>query len=361
MTGIDTPLSLPCGAALPNRIALAPLTNTQSQADGTLGDDEHRWLLRRARGGFGLLITAAAYVCDEGKGWVGQLGIASDDHLPALTALAADLVDAGSVPIVQLYHGGARAFAAPGERLSSGGPEGARSATAEDLARVTGDFVASALRAQAAGFAGVELHGANGYLFTQFLAPADNPRTDAWGGDLAGRSKLLRDTLRAVRAATDPGFIVGVRVSPVDTWDQRGLALADGVQLGRWLADDGADFVHLSLRDAAGPAPFEADTGSVARAFRDALPAGVPLLAAGGVWTRDDARRATDAGVDVVVLGKSAIGNPDWPRDSQDPSWQPARPPFSAQHLRDVHVGEAFVAYMGKFPGLVQGGATPRR
>jgi 2,4-dienoyl-CoA reductase-like NADH-dependent reductase (Old Yellow Enzyme family) len=361
MTDLDSPLALPCGAELPNRIALAPLTNTQSHADGTLGDDEHRWLLRRARGGFGLLITAAAYVSDEGRGWVGQLGIAADEHLPRLTDLATALTDAGSVPVVQLYHGGAKAFAAPGLRLSTGGPEDARAATADDLARVTDDFVAAALRAERAGFAGVELHGANGYLFTQFLAPDDNPRDDPWGGDLNRRSKLLRDTLRAVRAATSPGFIVGVRISPVDTWDQRGLVLADGLQLGRWLAEDGADFVHLSLRDAAGPAPFEPDSDSVAAAFRAALPTHVPVLAAGGIWTRDDARRATDAGVDVVVLGKVAIANPDWPRASTDPTWQPVRPPFHAQHLRDVDVGEAFLGYLQKFAGLVDGGTSPRR
>jgi len=361
MTGLDSPLILPCGALLPNRVALAPLTNTQSHDDGTLGDDEYRWLLRRARGGFGLLSTCAAYVSDEGKGWPGQLGVADDAHLPGLTRLAGALVEAGSTPIVQLYHGGAKAFAAPVERLSTGGPEGARPATAADLDRIRADFVAAALRTQRAGFAGVELHGANGYLFTQFLAPHDNPRDDDWGGDLAGRAKLLRDTLQAVRAATQPDFIVGVRISPVDTWDQRGLVLADGLQLGRWLAEDGADFVHLSLRDAAGPAPFEQDTGPVARAFREALPAEVAIVAAGGIWDRADAERAMAAGVDVVSLGKAAIGNPDWPRRVSDADWRPVRPPFAVQHLRDVDVGEAFLGYIGKFAGLVEGGATRRR
>jgi 2,4-dienoyl-CoA reductase-like NADH-dependent reductase (Old Yellow Enzyme family) len=363
MPDLASPLRLPCGVELPNRVALAPLTNTQSQADGTLGQDELRWLLRRAEGGFGLLSTCAAYVSDEGKGWEGQLGIATDAHLPGLTRLASALVGAGSVPVVQLYHGGSKAFAAPGRTLSTvdGGPDGPRGATKVDLARVQADFVAAALRAEQAGFAGVEIHGANGYLFTQFLAPDDNPRTDAWGGGLEGRARLLRDVLRAVRAATKPGFAVGVRISPVDTWDRRGLVLADGVQLSAWLAEDGADFIHLSLRDAAGEGPFEPGGGVVAWEVREAVPAEVAIVAAGGVRRPADAVRAMRSGVDVVALGKIAIGVPDWPRVSARAGWNAPATPWTKEHLRSVDVGEAFVGYLGKFPGLVEGGASARR
>jgi len=356
---LDTPLTFPCGLVLPNRMAMAPLTNCQSHPDGTLADDEYAWLMRRATGGWGLLSTCATYVSDEGKAWNGQLGAATDGHLPGLTRLATDLREAGAVAIVQLHHAGAKADEAA-VKLSTADGDGIRGATEADIARVTADFVAAARRCEAAGFAGVEIHGANGYLFTQFLAPKDNPRTDGYGGDLAGRARFLREVTRAVRAAVSSEFAVGVRLSPVDHYAPRGLLLADSVQVGAWLAEDGADFVHLSLRDAAGPAPLEDGDVAVARAIRDGLPGGVAVLAAGGVWTRADAQRAVEAGVDVVVLGKAAIGNPDWPRESGADGYEPARHPFEPDHLRAVAVSDTFMGYIGQFPGMVVGGADAR-
>ncbi|MCB9663426.1 MAG: NADH:flavin oxidoreductase [Alphaproteobacteria bacterium] len=359
MSSLDQPLTLRSGLRLGGRVALAPLTNTQSHADGTLGDDELRWLLRRARGGFSWISTCAAWVSEEGQAWAGQLGIASDAHLPGLRRLAAALGAEGVARVVQLHHGGAKAEVAP-RRLSTGGPEGARAATAADLAQVTEDFVAAALRAKEAGFDGVEVHGANGYLFTQFLAPADNPRTDAWGGDLEGRARLLRDTTRAIRAAVGTDFALGVRLSPVDHFARRGLVLADSVQVGRWLAEDGVDFVHLSLGDVRGAPPHEPEAGSIVRAFRDALPPDVALFAPGGIWTLHDAEEARALGVDVVVLGRAGIAHPDWPRASAMPEFAPHRPPWTREALVEVGVGPAFVDYLERSAGMVVGGFARR-
>ena len=350
------PITLPCGLSLPNRIALAPLTNLQSHSDGCLGEDELRWLSRRARGGFGLLSTCAAFVSEQGHAWPGQLGISAAKHLPGLTRLAQSLIPHGPA-IVQLHHGGVQAKLAP-DPISTGGPEGARAATVLDLEQVVADYVAAAKMAERAGFSGVEIHGANGYLFTQFLAPLDNPRQDAYGGELPGRAKLLRDTLQAVRAAVSPSFAVGVRISPVDTWAQRGLVMQDAKVLVQWLAEDGADFVHLSLREAGGPPPFEEGEQSVVRAIRAVLPSPVALITAGGVWTHAQANEVLSQGADLVALGRAAIGNPDWPRLREDE--QIVRAPFTPEHLRSVDVGEDFVTYLKRFPGLVVGGAAVR-
>ena len=349
---LDTPLTLRCGLTLPNRMGLAPLTNVQSNPDGTLHDDELRWLVRRAQGGWGLLSTCAAFVSPEGHAWIGQLGVASDAQLPGLTRLAGALREAGALPIVQLHHAGAKADQAP-VRLSALDGDGVRGASAEDISRVIGDFVAAARRAEAAGFLGVEIHGANGYLFTQFLAPADNPRTDGYGGDLAGRARFLRETLRAVRAAVAPGFAVGVRISPVDHWARRGIVLADSAILAGWLAEDGADFVHLSLQDAGGPPPMEEGAPLVATAIRAALPRDVAVLAAGGIWTRVEAERARRAGVDVVVVGRAAIANPDWPRDSAAADYTSLRNPFDPEQLRSVAVSSKLLKYIGHWPGML--------
>ncbi len=359
MSDLVTPLTLPCGLTLPDRIAMAPLTNTQSNDDGTLGEDEHRWLLRRAQGGFGWLNTCAAYVSPEGKAWKGQLGIASDLHSPGLSRLATDLRRAGALPFVQLHHAGAVAGQAP-QRLSTVDAPGVRGADDADLRRVVDDFVQAALRAQEAGFVGVELHGANGYLFTQFLAPADNPRTDAYGGSLDNRARLLRETMRAVRAAVSPGFAVGVRLSPVDLYARRGLLLDDSLQVGRWLADDGADFVHLSLSDALGTPPRAPDDRVITTAFREALPPSVALCVVGDIWTRDRALAVRRAGADVVVLGRASIAHPDWPRASARPDFTPMRPPWTRDYLRSQDVGPALLHYLEVRPGTVVGGAPAR-
>ena len=359
MSDLTSPFTLRCGLVLPDRIAMAPLTNTQSNLDGTLDDDEYRWLLRRAEGGFRWIATCATFISEQGHAWKGQLGISSDDHLPGLTRLATGLRGAGSHAVVQLHHGGVQAKLAT-DPISTGGPDGAREATLADLDQLVSDFVEGAKRAEAAGFAGVEIHGANGYVLTQFLAPADNPRTDDYGGSLENRARLTRRVVQSVRAAVSPTFAVGIRISPVDTWSRRGLVLEDSLQLGRWLVEDGIDFLHLSLRDAAGPPPFEEDAPVIATAFREALPDDVAIFAAGGIWTREDAQRALDAAVDVVVLGRASIGNPDWPKASASADWEPIRPPWEPAYLRSVAVSDKLVQYITPFPGMVVGGTPPR-
>ena len=158
------PLTFRNGARARNCLAVAPMTNLQSHRDGSLSDAELQWLVRRAAGGFGLVITCAAHVTLDGQGWPGELGVYADHLLPGLTQLAAALRENGALPLVQLFHGGVRAprqvtglvpFSAseiPDE------PEAPRAASEADLERVIDAFRDAALRAYRAGFAGVELH-----------------------------------------------------------------------------------------------------------------------------------------------------------------------------------------------------------
>ena len=245
---------------MPNRVALAAMTNQQSHADGTLSDAEYDWLARRADGGFGMLATCAANVSLDGKAWPGELGIDRDEELPGLTRLAARLRVRGGLPIVQIFHGGVRAAQAlSGTQVWSAstwqedkpGFETPRTATLADLERVIHQFAESAERARRAGFAGVELHGAHGYLLSQFLSSTMNPRTDGWGGDLVGRARLVREATRAVRARCGEGFTVGVRLSLEDFGNARGMDLDDNLQVAAWLAEDGVD--ARRCRRGAGP------------------------------------------------------------------------------------------------------------
>lgn len=354
------PLVFRGGARAPNRIALAPLTNQQSHEDGSLGDDELRWLARRAEGGFGIVETCAAHVTEDGQTWPGELGIFDDRLVPGLTRLAAALTAAGSCPLVQLFHGGARAPRALIGRsplTASDAPEedGApRAATEEELHRIIDAFAAGAARARQAGFGGVELHGAHGYLLCQFLSRTQNRRDDAWGGPLAGRARLLREVTRRVRAATPPPFVVGVRLSPEDFGNAKGLDLDESLTVARWLDEDGVDFVHVSLwdcfknsakRPAEHPIPL----------FRAALSPDVPLFVAGKIWTRAEAESVLAMGADVIALGRAAIANPSWPREAKDPAFTPRRPPLTRSELRERALSDGFIDYMQRVHRFVDG------
>jgi 2,4-dienoyl-CoA reductase-like NADH-dependent reductase (Old Yellow Enzyme family) len=361
------PLALRAGVTLKNRLALAPLTNTQSADDGTLTETEARWLLRRARGGFGLVETCAAFVDFGGKGFDGQLGVHDDVHAAATAGLAADIAATSACGIVQLVHGGARAPSrltgrqpvAPSPFVEeSPGFEPPRALTVDEIVALRDTFVAAAVRVQQAGFGGVELHAAHGYLLSQFLSRTMNTRDDGWGGDLEGRLRLLVDIARGVRAACGPGFVVGVRLSPEDRGFARGLDLDDSLEVARRVADDdggAVDFVHISLWDGRAMTKKRPDHHP-ARLFRDALPATTALIAAGGVWTADDAQALMDHGADVVAVGRAAILDPDWVQHVVVEGRAPVRGPRTPAELLSVDVSPGFVQYLRRFPGLVADG-----
>ena len=358
---LHRPLTLRCGLVLPNRIALAPMTNGQSLGDGTLGEDEYRWLARRADGGYGMIETCAAFVAQDGKAWDGELGVDRDDDLPGLTRLAERIRRGGAAAIVQLFHGGVRASSkVSGVPVWSASTwhedaptfEVPRPATEADLRRVIEQFAAAAARAQAAGFDGIELHGAHGYLLGQFLARQLNPRSDGWGGDNAGRARLIREVTRAVRARVGPRFAVGVRLSLEEGGNARGLDLDESLEVARWLAEDGADFIHASLWNAGAMTKKRPDQHPLPL-VREAVPREVAVVTAGMIWTRAEAEAALARGADVVALGRAAIVNPDWPRQVADPAWEPRRPPLTRAELLDRAVSPRFAQYLSRWKNFV--------
>lgn len=355
------PLTLRCGLVIPNRIALAPMTNMQSQPDGLLGEDELVWLARRADGGFGLVATCAAYVAKDGKAWAGELAVDRDECLPGLSRLAARCKQGGMTAMVQLFHGGVRADSAlTGEQTWSAstwteetpGFSPPRAGTTDDIARVIEQFAAAAERSERAGFDGIELHGAHGYLLSQFLSRTMNPRTDGWGGDLVGRARLVREVTRAVRARVSAKFAVGVRLSLEDFGQARGMDLDDNLQVAAWLAEDGADFIHVSLWDVARNTVKRPDQHA-ATLTRAALPKDVAVITAGKIWTLAEAEGQLAKGADMVALGRSAILNPDWPKDAPKGDAAIKKPPITRAELIERGVSPLFAGYLTKWKGLV--------
>ena len=357
VTDLFAPLAFARGPGMKNRFMLAPLTNCQSHDDGCLSDDEFRWLTLRAEGGFGLTMTCASHVQARGQGFPGQLGVYSERHVEGLTRLAAAIKARDSVAMMQLHHAGMRAPAGLiGETPvcpSDNAETGARALALDEVKTLVDDFVTAAVRAERAGFDGVEIHGAHGYVISQFLSPEINQRTDQYGGTPENRARLLFDIVAGVRASCRGDFLVGVRLSP----ERFGLRLAEISEVARQLLAGGAiDLLDLSLWDVF-KEPEEADfKGRSLLSYFTGLERGrVRIGAAGKIMTADDARRVIAAGADIAIVGRAAILHHDFPQRVQaDPGFKSVPLPVTAEHLRNEGLGPAFVRYMGNWKGFVQ-------
>lgn len=351
------PLRFPCGASMSNRFMLAPMTNCQSHEDGVLSDDEYRWLTMRALGGFGLTMTCASHVQAVGKGFPGQLGCFGDEHIEGLTRLAAGIREHNSVSIVQLHHAGNRSPAdLVGQAVCpSDDPEtGARGLSLAEVEQLREDFIAAAVRSKKAGFDGVEVHGAHGYILTQFLSAELNHREDRYGGSLDNRARLLVEIIEGIRAACGPEFVLGVRLSP----ERFGVELMEIRELcQRLLSSAPIDFLDLSLWDTFKQPKEEAHASSgrsLLSYFTDLERGQVALGVAGKLYAAADVRKALEAGVDFVSIGRAAILNHDFPKQMQaDPEFRCRELPVSAQTLREEGLGDAFVKYMSRWRGFV--------
>ena len=359
MVSLFDPLSLRRGPAMRNRFMLAPLTNLQSHADGRLSEDEFRWLTLRAQGGFGLTMTCAASVQKAGQGFPGQLGVYDDAHLEGLTRLAAALRSSGSHGVSQLHHAGMRSPSAltgqPALCPSDHAETGARAMTLAEIEKTRHDFIAAAVRCERAGFDGVELHGAHGYLLCEFLSPEINLREDAYGGSLENRSRLLFEIIEGVRAHCAPTFSLGVRLSP----ERFGLKLEEIAQVAqRLLVDDRIDYLDMSLWDVFKEPEEPSLRGrSLLSFFTNLERTHVRLGAAGKLTTGPACRRALEEGLDYVVIGRAAILHHDLPqRIAVNPDFTPMPLPVTPAYLRAEGLGDSFVDYMRTWKGFVDDG-----
>ena len=358
MKSLFDSLQFKSGAAMRNRFMLAPLTNLQSHADGTLSDDEYRWLTLRAAGGFGATMTCASHVQAEGLGFPGQLGCFGEQHLAGLGRLAAGIKAEGSLALLQLHHAGMRS---PADMIgtaplcpSDNSDTGARALSHDEVLKLRDDFIAAAERADRAGFDGVELHGAHGYMLAQFLSPTINQRSDEYGGSLENRARLLLEIIEGVRARCRPAFALGVRLSP----ERFDIQLGEMRELAQQLFREGRiDFLDMSLWDSFKEPEEGAFKGrSLLSCFTELDRGDVLLGTAGKIRTAEDARRCVDAGADFVLLGRAAILHHDFPHQvAANDSFQPVEPPVTADYLRSQGLGDAFVKYMSSWKGFVEG------
>lgn len=349
MPSLHDSLSFTRGPAMANRFMLAPLTNWQSHADGTLDEVEYKWLTMRAQGGFALTMTCAAHVQRGGQGFPGQLGVWSDNHLSGLTRLAAGIHAAGSNSSLQIQHSGMRSDRAlTGEQPVcpwDDAETGARALTTAEVEQLIDDFITAAVRAERAGFQGVELHGAHGYLLAQFLDGEHNRRNDGYGGSFAHRCRVLHTIIDGIRARTGPQFQLGLRLSP----ERFGITMPESLALaGEVLASGKLDYLDMSLWDCFKPPQDPAYADRPLIDHFAALPcANTRLGVAGKIMDAATAQRCLEHGADFVLIGRGAMLHHDFARRAlADAGFQSIPRPVTRAYLANEGLGPVFVDYV---------------
>ena len=341
-----------------NRSLLAAMTNKQSHEDGTLSDEEITWLTRRAKDGFGIVTTAASHVSELGKGWVGEMGVWSDNHIDGLTKLASSLKQHGSLNLVQIFHGGMKAPfeinnvipVCPSKMMvEATGKLLARGLENEEIYQLIEDFSDAAKRCEAAGFDGVEIHGAHSYLISQFLGQKTNRRKDEFGGSLENRFRFLREIILSIRKKTSKDFLVAVRISPkISTI---GISIEESLEVTKMLSKMDIDMFHLSCWDA-----FEELEGgqNLTNLFKPHIPENIAYASTGAIWSTADANWLMDQGADFVGVARAGIAHPDWPQGLSEAEYNPKRPPFTRDELAAADLSPVFIDYMSMWKDFVE-------
>lgn len=356
MTALFEPLTLR-DLTVKNRIWLAPMCQYAVESEDGVPTDWHLVHLgARAQGGFGLIIAEATAVTAEGRISPQDTGLWNDEQRDAWARIV-DFAHSQDAAIgVQLAHAGRKASTYrgfPGEPHGSVPHEAGGWTTigpsaqafvgytapvelgTAEIAEVVAAFAESARRADEAGFDVVEIHAAHGYLIHQFLSPLSNHRTDAYGGDFAGRTRLALEVVEAVRAVWPAEKPLFVRISATD-WVDGGWDGDQSVRLSAALAERGVDLIDTSTGGNA-PADIPVRPGyqvPFARQIRDQ--AQIPTGAVGLIVEPQQAEKILAAGdADVVLLARAALRDPSWPQRAAAElglSWRDA--PYPPAYLR---------------------------
>ncbi|GCF92526.1 NADH-dependent flavin oxidoreductase [Enterococcus florum] len=309
------------GLTLKNPIIMAPMTTKMSFFDGIVTQDEIEYYAMRS-GQVGAVITGAANVELDGKGWEGELGVYEDRFIPKLSKLAAAIKRNGTKAILQIFHGGrmtnsqilrgaqpVSASAVAAERPNAEVP---RALESHEILRLIQSFKQATQRAIAAGFDGVELHGANTYLLQQFFSPHSNRREDQWGGSLENRFAFIREVVEATTSVVDrEDFIVGYRFSPEEL-ETPGIRFEDTLFLVDQLSAMKIDYLHISLNQFDKKSQDEHyQERSMMAYIHEKIDGRVPLIGVGGVQTKDQAEALLEH-AEAAALGKILLTEPNW-------------------------------------------------
>lgn len=329
---------------LKNRIMKAPQSSGMSNMDGTVSERLVRYYRQQAAGGAGMIIVEYAYVDDIGaKSAHCHLGISNNEHIPGLAWMAENIREQGAVPAIQIEHCGRQKFlgtqpicapsAIPWPKLwdQYGVQAVPHVLTIEEIQDIVHAFGDAALRAKQAGFELVEIHGAHGYLLTNFFSPTTNHRTDLYGGSLENRMRIYVEIVRDVRKKVGPDFPVTIRLSGTD-YEPDGFPIEDTIELAKVLEKEGIDAFHISGGDhhtmIHQVSPMAIDVCHnvwAAEAIKKVVH--VPVIASGSITLPEYAEEIIASGKgDFVGLGRPLWADPEWPLKAMEDRPEDIRP-----------------------------------
>ncbi|MGW0131354.1 NADH:flavin oxidoreductase/NADH oxidase [Streptomyces sp. NPDC003299] len=325
---------------IPNRVWMPPMCQYSAAPEGPEAGVPHDWhfahYAARAAGGTGLIIVEATAVSPEGRISPYDLGLWNDTQVEAFRRITRFLAGQGTVPAIQLGHGGRKA--STDQPWKGGAPVGADAhgwqplapsavafderhpvpteLTVDQIQAIVGQFADAARRALDAGFEIVEIHGAHGYLINEFLSPHSNHRTDAYGGSYENRTRFALEVVDAVRALWPQDKPLFFRISATDWLEQGGWSEDDTVRFARELHDHGVDLLDVSTGgNVAGARIPVGPNYQVPFAARVKAETPMPVAAVGLITEPEQAAKILANGeADAVLLGRELLRNPSWAR-----------------------------------------------
>lgn len=317
------------GLSLENKYVYSATWDGLADDRGFCTARNKEFLVERARGGAGMIVTGMAFVSPEGRGISSQLAICGDEFIPGLAEMAAAIHEAGSKVVVQLAHGGCYAPPAltgrdvlgPSTNKSADFPE-CREITLAEIKQVVESFAKAAGRAKKAGYDGVQLHAAHGYLMSQFLSPFFNKRTDNYGGSIENRARIILEAVRAVRNEVGEEFPLLVKINSED-FVQGGLVVDEMLQVCAMLEKAGVDAIEMSGGTIYASGAYSScrvgalDSQDKEVYYKEAAirykeKIGVPLLLVGGIRSLEVAENLINDGVaDFISICRPLIREPN--------------------------------------------------
>ncbi|MFA5843494.1 MAG: NADH:flavin oxidoreductase [Coriobacteriia bacterium] len=306
---------------LRNRLVLPPMATSKASSDGSMSDELLAYYDEKSRGGaLGLAITEHCFISEQGRNRVGQPSVADDAMVEGLSALAEVFHGNGVPAVVQISHAGAasvepeKPLVGPSDVATPiGSGRAPRALTPEEVADIPRQFAVAARRVKRAGFDGVELHAAHGYLLNQFLSPLTNRRADRYGGSLENRIRLHIEAIRAVRDEVGSDFLLLLRLGAHD-YLEGGTVIDDSIEAALRFEEAGVDVLDITggLTGYSRPGTDEPGYFSELSApIRSAV--SVPVILTGGVTEADQAESLLARGVaDLIGVGRAMLRDPGW-------------------------------------------------
>lgn len=326
-----TPLSIG-SLTVKNRIVFPPMSTKFAAADGTVTERMQNYYETRAKGGIGLVTLEATYIHPSGNSFTRGLGLSDDRHIPSMRNMVSRMKKHGAAVSIQLQHGGRAANpAASGQavlvvsQIPGLTPySDCRELTEEDIAMLISCWGDAAVRAREAGIDAVELHGAHGYLISQFFSPYTNRREDRWGGSLENRMRFALEVYREVRRRVGDDYPVLYRMSAEEGLPG-GITLEDSQKLAKALVAEGCNGLHVSigLRETnfmVSPPPCVpvACNADLSQSIRESINASVPVIVAGRIANENVAEQILqEEKADMVAMGRALIADPFLPEKVQ--------------------------------------------